>query len=69
LTLDAYDAMLEKQNGLCAICSQKTQGNLHIDHNHQTNEVRGLLCGKCNRAIGLLNDDVSLFVKAITYLT
>ena len=69
LTLENYDAMLEKQNGVCAICSQKTPGNLHIDHNHQTNEVRGLLCGKCNRAIGLLNDDVSLFTKAITYLT
>jgi len=68
LTLEDYDAMMERQNGVCAICSTRTKGNLHIDHNHQTNEVRGLLCGKCNRAIGLLNDDVSLFTKAITYL-
>ena len=69
LTLEDYDAMLEKQNDVCAICSQKTEGNLHIDHNHENNQVRGLLCGKCNRAIGLLNDDISLFTKAITYLT
>ena len=68
LTLEDYDAMMERQNGVCAICSTETKGNLHIDHNHQTNEVRGLLCGKCNRAIGLLNDDISLFTKAITYL-
>ena len=69
LTLEDYDAILEKQDSVCAICSKKPPGNLHIDHNHQTSEVRGLLCGKCNRAIGLLNDDVSLFSRAITYLS
>ncbi len=68
LTLEEYDVILETQKGVCAICSEAPEGNLHIDHNHITNEVRGLLCGKCNRAIGLLNDDVSLFSKAINYL-
>jgi hypothetical protein len=68
LTLEDYKVILEAQNGVCAICSKVPEGNLHIDHNHTTKEVRGLLCGKCNRAIGLLNDDVSLFSKAITYL-
>ena len=68
LTLEEYGVILETQKGVCAICSEAPEGNLHIDHNHTTNEVRGLLCGKCNRAIGLLNDDVSLFSKAINYL-
>ena len=68
LTLEDYDVILKTQKGVCAICSEAPEGNLHIDHNHTTNEVRGLLCGKCNRAIGLLNDDVSLFSKAINYL-
>ena len=68
LTLEDYDAIVSEQNGVCAICSRKPKGNLHIDHDHKTNEIRGLLCGKCNRAIGLLNDDISLFTKAINYL-
>jgi hypothetical protein len=69
LTLEDYDAMLNEQNGLCAICFQKEKGNLFVDHSHKTNEVRGLLCNKCNSALGFLNDDISLFENAIRYLT
>jgi hypothetical protein len=50
----------------CMICS-KTQ-DLCIDHDHKTGEVRGILCGKCNRAIGLFSDESNLLVKAIEYL-
>jgi hypothetical protein len=69
LTLEDYDAMIDKQNGSCAICFQKQSGNLFVDHCHKTNEVRGLLCNKCNSALGFLNDDISLFENAIRYLT
>ena len=59
-----YDEMFKRQKGLCAICGLKEKtirgGKLlpiGIDHNHQTNKVRGLLCQSCNRAIGLLKVD------------
>jgi hypothetical protein len=68
-----YERMLEEQNGVCAICSSPPPNNrktrLAIDHCHKTGKVRGLLCDKCNRSIGLLKDDVSVLKSAIKYLT
>jgi len=70
ISLEEYDSLLSKQNGKCAICGGHTNGDaLAVDHNHKTNEVRGLLCHRCNTAIGLFKDDVSLLQKAIEYLT
>ena len=78
LTLEQFDLLLEKQNGLCAICglpeidkNQHGIKDLAIDHNHQTNKVRGLLCVKCNRALGLFNVDnfgILNLQKAIDYV-
>src|SRR5688572_1964204 len=50
LTAEDFWAMLERQNGKCAICNgdPNGQGRLHIDHDHETNRVRGLLCSRCN---------------------
>lgn len=58
------------QNGVCAICNQiNINGRkLSVDHNHKTGKFRGLLCLKCNLAIGYLQEDVSLFEKSIEYL-
>jgi hypothetical protein len=69
ITLAEYDRLFNDQNGVCAIC-QKTNGEiaLCIDHNHATNEVRGLLCNLCNRGIGLFNDDEKLLIKAAIYV-
>jgi hypothetical protein len=66
----AYDALLAEQAGVCAICSQScsTGRRLAVDHDHETGRVRGLLCGRCNRALGLLRDDPSTFQKAAAYL-
>ena len=68
-----YERMLEEQNGVCAICISPPPNNrktrLAIDHCHKTGKVRGLLCDKCNRSIGLLKDDVSVLKSAIKYLT
>lgn len=66
LTLEEYDQLEIEQGGCCAICG--TPGKLHVDHDHKTQRVRGLLCGKCNRAIGLMNDDPDRLRAAATYL-
>lgn len=69
LTLDQYDQLLESQAGVCAICHNKDETELlSIDHCHSSNEIRGLLCGKCNRGLGNFGDDVSLLLNAVNYL-
>lgn len=68
--------MYVSQNGVCAICGKpetekSRKGNvrsLHVDHNHDTGKVRGLLCGKCNRSIGVLGDSVQILRNAVKYL-
>jgi hypothetical protein len=66
ITVAQYKAMLKKQKGRCAICEKKRK--LDIDHCHQTEEVRGLLCGPCNRGLGFFDDDVAVMRSAIKYL-
>lgn len=73
LTEAQYRALLIAQEGKCAICCTATitdsiRGRLSIDHNHTTNKVRGLLCGLCNKAIGLLRDDPATAQKVVAYL-
>lgn len=73
ITPEEYDALSEAQNGLCAICERPEtrkgmEGQLVVDHCHDTNEVRGLLCSECNVGMGKLNDDPDLLRKAIDYL-
>jgi Recombination endonuclease VII len=64
-----YMHLLELQNGGCAICQVKPNNRrLHVDHHHKSKKIRGLLCGKCNQAIGLLNEDLRLFDTAKKYL-
>jgi len=66
-----YAEMLEAQEHGCAICG-KTKAEegmrLSVDHDHDTGKVRGLLCGSCNRAIGLLRHDPELLRSATVYL-
>jgi len=68
--LNEYEEMIVKQEGNCLICKEvcSTGRRLAVDHCHVTGKVRGLLCSKCNIAIGLLKDDVSLLATAIDYL-
>lgn len=61
------EQMLLEQDGKCAIC-RKVLLNPHVDHDHTTGEVRGLLCYLCNLGIGLLQEDVENLQNAITYL-
>lgn len=66
ISLDRYNEMLSQQNGCCAICRVST--SLHVDHNHRTSKVRGLLCGDCNRGLGLFKDNTESLSTAIQYL-
>lgn len=64
-----YETLLELQDGKCAICEvSASERPLDVDHDHQTRRVRGLLCRLCNTAIGKLNDDPALLLKAVKYL-
>lgn len=71
LTPEQYEAMEKAQGGVCQICSKPPTGRwkrLHIDHDHTTGAVRGLLCVGCNRAIGYLNDDPERARRVADYL-
>jgi hypothetical protein len=69
---EQYEAMLEAQGGVCAICrlpdSAIAKTVLCVDHDHRTGDVRGLLCNRCNTAIGLLRDDASIILAAMEYV-
>jgi hypothetical protein len=72
ITIEAYDHILKNQGDGCAICGNKTTDStgrlLSIDHDHDTGEVRGLLCHSCNVALGLFKEDPELLAEAIRYL-
>lgn len=69
ITLEQYNKMLEQQAGVCKICKKKDEyRELCVDHNHNNGKIRGILCNRCNRAVGMLNDDPKLLAIAINYL-
>lgn len=70
ITLEERDAMLEAQDGRCAICGTDQPGKrgFFVDHNHATGKVRALLCHRCNSGLGYLQESVSFLQKAIEYL-
>ncbi|QZE11266.1 HNH endonuclease [Streptomyces phage Forrest] len=69
MTLDEYNLMESKQNGVCAICGGRDEDvSLAVDHCHSTGIVRGLLCRKCNMGLGYFDDDIEKMTKAIAYL-
>jgi len=67
-------ALMDKQKGCCDICGSSLinpkfhQMDLNVDHNHTTGKTRGLLCGKCNTALGSFRDSKENLSKAIEYL-
>lgn len=71
LTIEDYYELLKQQQGNCAICNTnllKQTRKPHIDHDHKTNTVRGLLCANCNMGIGHLRDDYRICLNAVMYL-
>jgi len=67
LTLKDYDNMVETQNNKCAICDTNTK-MLVVNHCHKNGKVRGLLCSKCNKGLGMLGDTEESLSKAYSYL-
>lgn len=74
ITLAEMEVAFVNQDGRCPICQRELvlerhmSNSCHIDHDHNTGQVRGLLCGKCNRGIGLLSDNPNLLRAAADYL-
>jgi hypothetical protein len=70
ITIADYDRMFEQQGGVCAICNEPRpeERTLHVDHDHKTGVIRGLLCFRCNNALGDLREEVELFQRAADYL-
>ena len=70
IAMAEYDNLLLRQNGGCAICKRPpyTKKGLVVDHCHRTGAIRGILCSRCNSALGLLDDDPVLVEQALEYL-
>jgi hypothetical protein len=73
ITPEQYDALLEAQDGRCAICGEtpsgrQAAGRLHVDHCHETGRIRGLLCVRCNPGIGHFREREDLLLRAVEYL-
>ena len=66
ITVEQYTQMMEDQDGFCAICYAEPA--THIDHDHETGRVRGLLCGACNRGLGQFKEDADTVAFAAAYL-
>lgn len=70
ITPEEYDRLLDDQGGGCAICGRPPRDDiaLHVDHEHTTGRIRGLLCFRCNNALGDFDDDHDRLVAALVYL-
>jgi hypothetical protein len=60
-----YDVMVEAQGGVCPGCGGEPR---HVDHDHKTGKVRGILCFNCNQALGNVRDDTTVLVRLVAYL-
>lgn len=71
ITIEEYNQLFSEQEGCCRICHRhqsEFKRSLAVDHSHETNKVRGLLCHHCNKGIGDFFEDVSVMEEAILYL-
>jgi hypothetical protein len=70
LTVEEVDTLLSSQDGMCACCHAELQPGhrTHIDHDHETGRIRGILCPKCNTGIGKLGDNEAGLLQALEYL-
>jgi DNA-directed RNA polymerase subunit RPC12/RpoP len=76
ITQQEYDTKLASQDYKCAICGKDASDNkrgkridpLHVDHCHETNKLRDLLCHSCNSGLGQFKDNIETLQKAIDYL-
>ncbi|MCY7366511.1 MAG: endonuclease VII domain-containing protein [Frankiaceae bacterium] len=66
ITGDEFRALVEAQGGVCALCQERKAQ--HVDHDHLTGSVRGVLCSCCNQGLGNFRDRADVMRKAIDYL-
>lgn len=66
ITIEDYDQMYDAQYGLCKICKKPEE--LHVDHDHSNERIRGLLCNSCNNLLRCAKDNVLILESAIRYL-
>lgn len=75
ITIEEYEELVKKQNGVCAACfspeihkaNHTDVITLAVDHDHDSGKTRGLLCMKCNRALGLLDDSADVIEALLEY--
>jgi hypothetical protein len=70
ITFEDYTKMFVDQGEVCAICKEncQTKNSLSVDHDHKNGRVRGLLCNRCNRALGMFKDDPIILQRAAEYV-
>lgn len=68
LSVEDYEFLMVVYDSKCGICGREQPDGLHIDHEHESGRIRGLLCGSCNRAIGLMQDSPKVLRAAAKYL-
>lgn len=69
LTVQEWERLLVLQGEKCPVCSKSlTRKNTHVDHDHKTGQIRGLLCFECNTGIGKFHDDIEWLLAAVAYL-
>lgn len=70
MDVECWARLFHAQNGLCAVCSDSLDGgrHTHVDHDHRTGRVRGLLCGHCNPLIGFCKENPQRLHSALAYL-
>jgi len=68
MSMDEYQYLIDLQSGICAICHTHSSRALQVDHNHSDGTIRGLLCGNCNKALGLVHDEPSILRAMVLYL-
>lgn len=71
ITMEDYKNIFHSQGSCCAICGVSnlpTNGAFHLDHDHTTGKIRGILCNKCNHGLGLFMDNTDFLLRAATYL-
>jgi hypothetical protein len=73
ITPDDLNGMITSQGGVCAICQRSLDSSTkwlipHVDHDHKTGKVRALLCGRCNAAIGLFDDNTAVIRASADYI-
>jgi hypothetical protein len=73
LTLEEFDAIIASQNDACAVCFRPfnhdpQKRDIVVDHNHDTGQMRGIVCAKCNAILGRVDRDVEILKRAVAYL-